>query len=112
MVVTTTPQLEGYQILEYRGLVHSEVIIGANIIKDFFASLTDFFGGRSSSYEKVLIEAKETAILELEKRAEEQGANGIVGIDFDFEALGQGGSMLMVIASGTAVYVQKNTDRY
>lgn len=107
MTVSTTHVLQGYDIKEYRGLVHSEVIIGANIIKDFFASLTDFFGGRSGSYEKVLIEAKETAIMELERRAAEQGANGVIGVDFDFEALGQGGSMLMVIATGTAVILEK-----
>jgi len=105
MLVTTTSSLEGYTIQEYRGIVNAEVIIGANIIKDFFASLTDFFGGRSTSYERVLIEAKETAIMELQERAIEVGANAVIGIDFDFEALGNSGSMLMVIATGTAVYV-------
>jgi uncharacterized protein YbjQ (UPF0145 family) len=110
MLVTTTNTLEGYTILSYQGIVNSEVIIGANVFKDFFASLTDFFGGRSTTYEKVLIEAKETAIKELIERANAVAANAVIGIDFDFETLGDRGSMLMVIATGTAVYVEKNDE--
>ena len=87
------------------GIVTGETIIGANAIKDFMAGLTDFFGGRSTTYEKVLIEAKETAIKELEERATRLGANAIVGIDLDYETVGQNGGMLMVTVSGTAVVI-------
>nr|WP_314560776.1 YbjQ family protein [uncultured Capnocytophaga sp.] len=105
MILTTTPTLEGYPIKQYLGIVTGETIIGANAIKDFMAGLTDFFGGRSTTYERVLIEAKETALAELQQRALERGANAIVGIDLDYETLGSNGGMLMVTASGTAVVV-------
>ena len=105
MVITTTPTLEGHPIREYKGIVTGETIIGANAIKDFMASLTDFFGGRSGQYEKVLIEAKDTALSEMIQRAEKMGANAIVGIDIDYETVGQTGSMLMVSTSGTAVLI-------
>lgn len=105
MVITTTPTLEGHPIREYRGVVTGETIIGANVIKDFMASLTDFFGGRSGQYEKVLIEAKDTAMREMMQRAQAMGANAIVGIDIDYETVGQSGSMLMVSTSGTAVVI-------
>lgn len=105
MILSTTPTLEGKLIKEYKGIVTGETIIGANAIKDFMAGLTDFFGGRSSTYEKVLIEAKSTALAEMEERARKMGANAIVGIDLDYETLGTGGGMLMVIASGTAVVI-------
>lgn len=105
MVITTTPTLEGHPIREYRGVVTGETIIGANVFKDFMASLTDFFGGRSGQYEKVLIEAKDTAMREMMQRAEAMGANAIVGIDIDYETVGQSGSMLMVSTSGTAVVI-------
>lgn len=105
MILSTTPTLEGKTIKEYKGIVTGETIIGANAIKDFMAGLTDFFGGRSSTYEKVLIEAKSTALAEMEERARKMGANAIVGIDLDYETLGTGGGMLMVIASGTAVVI-------
>ena len=105
MILTTTPNIEGYKILEYKGLVTGETIIGANFIKDFFAGIRDIVGGRSKSYEKVLQEGKETSVREMMQRAEELGANAIVGIDIDYEAVGQGGSMLMVACSGTAVRI-------
>jgi hypothetical protein len=105
MILSTTPTLEGKPIKQYLGIVTGETIIGANAIKDFMAGLTDFFGGRSTTYEKVLIEAKETAIKELEERATRLGANAIVGIDLDYETVGQNGGMLMVTVSGTAVII-------
>lgn len=105
MILTTTPNIEGYKILEYKGLVTGETIIGANFIKDFFAGIRDIVGGRSKSYEKVLQEGKETSIQEMMQRAQELGANAIVGIDIDYETIGQGGSMLMVVCSGTAVRI-------
>ena len=105
MILTTTPTLEGHPIKQYLGIVTGETIIGANAIKDFMAGLTDFFGGRSTTYERVLIEAKETALAELQQRALERGANAIIGIDLDYETLGSNGGMLMVTASGTAVVV-------
>ena len=105
MILTTTPNIEGYKILEYKGLVTGETIIGANFIKDFFAGIRDIVGGRSKSYEKVLQEGKETSVREMMQRAQEVGANAIVGIDIDYETVGQGGSMLMVACSGTAVRI-------
>jgi uncharacterized protein YbjQ (UPF0145 family) len=105
MLLTTTPTIEGHPIREYKGVVTGETIIGANVFKDFMASLTDFFGGRSSSYEKVLIEAKDTAIREMMQRAQALGANAVVAIDVDYETIGQNGSMLMVATSGTAVVI-------
>ena len=83
MILTTTPNIEGYKILEYKGLVTGETIIGANFIKDFFAGIRDIVGGRSKSYEKVLQEGKETSVREMMQRAQELGANAIVGIDID-----------------------------
>ena len=105
MIVSTTPTLEGHPIKEYKRIVTGETIIGANAIKDFMAGLTDFFGGRSTTYEKVLIEAKNTALAEMQQRALAMGANAIVGVDLDYETLGSGGGMLMVTASGTAVTI-------
>ena len=105
MILTTTPNIEGYKILEYKGLVTGETIIGANFMKDFFAGIRDIVGGRSKSYEKVLQEGKETSIREMMQCAQELGANDIVGIDIDYETVGQGGSMLMVACSGTAVRI-------
>ncbi len=106
MIVTTTPTIEGKQIVEYKGIIFGEVISGVNFVKDFAAGLTNFFGGRSGSYEGELIEARENAIAEMQKRAESIGANAVVGVDVDYEVLGQGGNMLMVTASGTAVIVK------
>lgn len=103
MILTTTPTIEGHTITEYKGVVAGETIIGANFIKDFFASIRDVVGGRSGSYEKVLMEARETSMKEMMERAALMGANAIVGIDVDYETIGQNGSMLMVATSGTAV---------
>ena len=103
MILTTTPTIEGLQITQYLGVVTGETITGANFIKDFTASIHDFFGGRSGSYEKVLQKGKDTALNEMSDRATQLGADAIVGIDLDYEALGQNGSMLMVTCSGTAV---------
>jgi len=105
MILTTTPTLEGQPIKQYLGIVTGETIIGANAIKDFMAGLTDFFGGRSTTYEKVLIEAKESALAELQQRAAQKGANAIVGIDLDYETVGANGGSRMVTVSGTAVVI-------
>ena len=105
MILTTTPTIEGQPIKQYLGIVTGETIIGANAIKDFMAGLTDFFGGRSSTYEKVLIEAKDSALAELQQRAAQKGANAIVGIALDYETVGANGGMLMVTVSGTAVVI-------
>lgn len=105
LLLTTTPSVEGRPIRQYHGIVTSETIIGANVIKDFFAGMSDFFGGRSGAYEEVLVKAKETALKELSERAQQMGANAVVGIDLDYETVGSGGSMLMVVASGTAVTI-------
>lgn len=106
MIISTTPSLEGKKIIEYKGIVFGEVISGVDFIKDFAAGLTNFFGGRSGSYEGELIEARENAIAEMKKRAASMGANAVVGVDIDYEVLGQGNNMLMVTASGTAVIVE------
>jgi uncharacterized protein YbjQ (UPF0145 family) len=103
MIVTTTPTLEGKKITRYLGIVTGEAIIGANIFKDIFATITDIVGGRSASYEKVLREAKDNALRELEENAGKLGANAVLGVDLDYETIGAGSSMLMVSASGTAV---------
>ncbi len=103
MILTTTPTVEGSRIVSYLGVVTGETIVGANVIKDFMAGLRDFFGGRSGTYEEVLRNAKNTSLQEMEERARELGANAIVGIDLDYETVGQNGSMLMVTCSGTAV---------
>ncbi len=106
MIITTTPSIEGKIIVEYKGVVFGEVIAGVDFIKDFAAGLTNFFGGRSKSYEGELIEAREAALRELSDRAAQLGANAVVGVDLDYEVLGQNGSMLMVTASGTAVVTE------
>lgn len=103
MILSTTPTIEGHPIREYRGVVTGETIIGANMFKDFFASIRDVIGGRSGSYESVLREAKDTALREMSDRATSLGCNAIVGIDLDYETVGSNGSMLMVTCSGTAV---------
>ena len=97
--------MEGHTILEYKGIVTGETIIGANVFKDFLAGIRDFIGGRSGSYEKVLREAKDTALAEMQERASQLRANAIVGIDIDYETVGQSGSMLMVAVSGAAVVI-------
>ncbi len=105
MIYSTTPQLDGHPILEYKGIVTGETIIGANVFKDFLASIRDVIGGRSGSYESVLREAKDTSMKEMGERAAALGANAIVGIDIDYETIGQGNSMIMVTCSGTAVVI-------
>jgi uncharacterized protein YbjQ (UPF0145 family) len=106
MILTTTPSVEGRRISEYKGIVFGEVVNGVDFVKDFAAGLTNFFGGRSGSYEGELIGAREEALKELEKRARALGADAVVGIDIDYEVLGQGNNMLMVTASGTAVILE------
>ena len=103
MIMTTTPTIEGRSIAEYKGVVFGEVITGVNFIKDFAASIRDFIGGRSGTYEDELINARAQAMKEMEDRARKLGADAVVGIDIDYEVLGQNGGMLMVTASGTAV---------
>jgi len=98
--------LEGKRIVEYKGIVFGEVISGVDFIKDIKASLTNFFGGRSGSYESELVDARHSAISEMASRAAGMGANAVVGVDVDYEVLGQGNDMLMVTASGTAVVVE------
>ena len=106
MLLTTTNTVEGKRVVHYYGVVSGETIIGANIFRDFFASIRDIVGGRSSSYEQVLREAKATALKELQDEAAALGANAVIGIDLDYETGGGNGSMLMVTASGTAVYLE------
>ncbi|HVG13429.1 MAG TPA: heavy metal-binding domain-containing protein [Chitinophagaceae bacterium] len=103
MLLTTTPTIEGRPIKQYLGIVTAETIIGANIFKDLFAGIRDIVGGRSGTYERVIEEARTNALAELEEKAFHMGANAVVAIDLDFETVGQGGSMLMVVATGTAV---------
>ncbi len=106
MLVTTTNNLEGKKIIKYIGLVSGEAIMGANIFKDIFASIRDIVGGRSSAYEKELRSAKEIAIQEMMDQAVSLGGNAVIAVDLDYETVGQGGSMLMVTACGTAVIIE------
>lgn len=103
MIITTTNNIEGRPVKEYLGLVNGEVINGINFIKDFAVGLTNFFGGRSASYENELIDARTRALEEMKGIATKMGADAIIGVDIDFEVLGADGSMLMVVATGTAV---------
>ncbi|WP_136635697.1 heavy metal-binding domain-containing protein [Pseudooceanicola onchidii] len=103
MIVTTTQSIEGKRITDYRGIVVGEAIMGANVVRDFFAGITDIVGGRSGAYEAKLQDARDTAMRELEHRAAAMGANAVVGVDLDYEVVGD--SMLMVSVSGTAVVV-------
>lgn len=103
MLTSTTSVIEGRPVREYLGVVTGEVIVGANIFKDLFAGIRDIVGGRSGAYESTLREARQTAIRELQEEARALGADAVIGVDLDYEVLGQGGSMLMVSASGTAV---------
>lgn len=103
MIVTTTPSVEGRRITEYKGVVFGEVIAGVNFVKDFVAGLSNFFGGRSGTYEEELIKARQQALDEMEQRAAQLGADAVVGVDIDYEVLGADNGMLMVTASGTAV---------
>ena len=103
MLMTTTAVVDGRPISRYLGIVTGEAIIGANIFRDIFAGVRDIVGGRSGTYEKALGEAREVAMAEMQARAQELGANAVVGIDLDYEVLGQNNGMLMVAVSGTAV---------
>ncbi len=103
MILTTTPSIDGKTIRDYLGIVTGEAIVGANIFKDFFAGIRDIVGGRSGAYEQELQKAREIALSEMEEVALQKGGTAVVGIDLDYEVVGQGGSMLMVTASGTAV---------
>ena len=106
MIVTTTPNVEGRRITQYCGVITGEAILGANLFKDIFAGLRDLVGGRSATYEAELQKARDIALQELRERAEAMGANAVVGVDLDYEVMGQQNGMLMVSASGTAVVVQ------
>lgn len=103
MIITTTHQVEGRPVRDYLGIINAQSIIGANIFKDILGGLRDVFGGRSKTYEKVIEQAKDDALRELAEKAQAMGATAIIGVDLDFETIGGSGSMLMVIASGTAV---------
>ena len=105
MILTTTPSVDGKTILEYKGIVFGEVISGVNVIRDFTAGLSNFFGGRSGTYEDELVRAREAALQEMGERAQNLGANAVVGVDIDYEILGANNGMLMVTVSGTAVTV-------
>lgn len=106
MLVLTTHSVEGKNITQYLGLVSGEAIMGANLFKDFFANIRDIVGGRSAAYEQELRKAKDIAIQEMTDQARDLGANAVIGVDLDYETIGQSGGMLMVSASGTAVVVQ------
>jgi len=106
MLITTTPNVEGKRITNYIGLVNGEAIIGANLVKDFFAGISDVVGGRSGAYEQGLREAKSIALKDMMDQAQRLGANAIIGVDLDFQTIGTNGSMLMVSANGTAVVME------
>lgn len=103
MIVTTTPTVEGRSIRQYHGVVTGEAILGANLFRDLFAGIRDLVGGRTAGYERVLRDARETALAEMKEAAAALGANAVVGVDIDYETVGGQGSMLMVSVSGTAV---------
>ncbi|GHG94944.1 heavy metal-binding domain-containing protein [Pseudodonghicola xiamenensis] len=104
MIVTTTPGIDGHRISEYKGIVVGEAILGANVVRDFFAGITDIVGGRSGAYEKELGRARATALAEMEGRAAALGGSAVVGVDLDYEVIN---NMLMVSASGTAVVIER-----
>lgn len=105
MIITMTDSVEGHRITEYFGVCTGEAILGANVVRDMFAGIRDFVGGRSGAYEKVIRAGKDAAIEDMQANAEELGANAVVGVDLDYEVVGEGGSMMMVVASGTAVKI-------
>ena len=107
MIVTTTTSIEGKKILEYKGLVYGEIISGVDFLKDFAAGFSNFFGGRSSTYENELLKARQASLEEMIERAKTMGANAIVGVDTDYEVLGSNNGMLMVTLSGTAVIIEE-----
>ena len=106
MLVTTTNSIESRRITEYKGLVAGEAVTGANVVRDIFAGLRDFFGGRSGSYEKVFRSSREAAIEDMVANAQAMGANAVVGVDIDYESVGAKGSILMATACGTAVVLE------
>ena len=106
MLVTTTHNIEGRRIVAYKGLVAGEAILGANLFRDLFASIRDIVGGRSGAYEKVLKDARETAVADMTDEAASLGGNAVIGVDIDYETVGANGSMLMVTAAGTAVVIE------
>ena len=103
MIINTTPSVEGRRIVAYHGIVTGEAILGANFVRDFFASIRDVVGGRSGSYERVLRSARDSALEEMSEEASRKGANAVIGVDLDYGAIGSGESMMMVTVSGTAV---------
>ncbi len=103
MIVTTTDSIDGRRVVAYRGVVVGEAIMGANVVRDFFAGITDIIGGRSGAYEAKLEDAREVAFEELQEKARKLGADAVVGVDLDYEVVGKDGAMLMVSVSGTAV---------
>ena len=105
MIVSTTSSLDNQPVKQYLGVVTGEVVAGANIVRDIFASVTDIFGGRSGKYEAVLGRARDEAMYEMQARAAKMGANAVIGVDIDYEVLGKAGSMLMVSVTGTAVVI-------
>ena len=104
MIITTTPNIEGKAIRQYLGIIAGEAIMGANVVRDLFASITDIVGGRSGAYESKLVDAREIAMDEMKDKAQRMGANAVVGVDLDYEVIRDG--MLMVTASGTAVVIE------
>jgi len=106
MIITTTNSIEGRKIVEYMGICSGEAILGANVFRDLFASVRDLVGGRANSYEKVIRAGKEVALGDMQTQATELGANAILGVALDYEVIGSKGSMMMVIASGTAVRIE------
>ncbi|HAD24631.1 MAG TPA: hypothetical protein DDW95_13660 [Alphaproteobacteria bacterium] len=106
MLVTTTNNVEGRQVVEYHGLVTGQAIYGANVFRDLFAGIRDFVGGRAGAYEKVLRDGRDNAVADMVEEARQLGANAVIGVDLDYETVGKDGSMLMVSASGTAVRIE------
>lgn len=106
MIMTTTPTIEGKQITQYKGLVFGEVVSGANIVRDFFASITDIIGGRSGVYESKLNASRQEALQELSEEARKIGANAVVGVSIDYQSMGGNKGMFIVVATGTAVVVR------
>ncbi|MBI4922280.1 MAG: YbjQ family protein [Devosia nanyangense] len=107
MLLSTTEELQGFEITDYLGLVHGEVVSGANIMRDVMATVTDFVGGRSAAYEEELQTSRENALRELTDRAQRLGADAVVGLSIDFEVIGGRGAMMMVTTIGTAVRLRK-----
>jgi uncharacterized protein YbjQ (UPF0145 family) len=108
MIITTTPSIDGHSIDHYLGVVTSEVVIGMNVVRDWFGALRDFFGGRTASWERVLANARTQALQQLAQTGLKAGANAIVGVALDYESVGRNGSMVMVTARGTAVQISRS----